>query len=441
MGTGKHVVYWHETESVTPEPPLRDTTDCDVAIVGGGYTGLWAAYFLKEAEPALDIRVVEAQHSGYGASGRADGFVTPTIGKDIQALVREFGTRRALEASQAVGRSILEIGRFLRRNEIDAGYEANDYLMVATGTAQLRRLRQDRELASRIAGREQPEILTAAQAQDVIGSPAVLGALRTGGALVNPFKLVRGLAKVVKERGVTVYENTPVLRVLPGACPTVVTPGGRVTADKVIIAANAHQFTFAPFRNKMVPIWSYAMVSEPLTQEQLDRVAWAGREGMVEAKTFLTCARFTADNRLMFAGGPALYFMGRDMRRRRMNDQRAYRALRDEFHRFFPMWGDVDFSYAYGGTIDVTRDYAPHFGRLTGTDVFYGYGFNGNGIAATHTGGKVLRDLVLGKDSEYTRLLYVDDEHRKQRSFPPDPLLYVGARATTRLMEWKESRA
>ncbi|WP_228974888.1 FAD-binding oxidoreductase [Streptomyces sp. DH12] len=440
MGTRKHVVYWHETEAVTPEPPLRDAVDCDVAVVGGGYTGLWAAHFLKEAEPALDIRVVEAEYSGYGASGRADGFVTPTIGKDIQALVREFGTRRALEASQAVGRSILEIGRFLRRNGIDAQYEANDYLMVATDAAQLRRLREDRELATAIAGREQPELLSAAAAQEVIGSPAVLGAMRVGGALVNPFKLARGVARVVKERGVTVYENTPVLRVVPGVRPTVLTPGGRITADKVIIAANAHQFTFAPFRNKTVPIWSYALVSEPLTDEQLGRVAWAGREGMVEAKTFLTCARFTADNRLMFAGGPALYFLGRDTRRRRMNDPRAYRALEREFRRFFPQWGDVRFTYAYGGTVDVTRDYAPHFGQLPGGNVFYGYGFNGNGIAATHTGGKVLRDLVLGKDTEYARLLYVDDGRRGQRDFPPEPLLYAGARATTRLMEWKESR-
>ncbi|MEU5835057.1 FAD-binding oxidoreductase [Streptomyces diacarni] len=441
MSTRKHVVYWHETEPVVPEPPLRENVDCDVAVVGGGYTGLWAAHFLKEAEPALDIRVVEAEFAGHGASGRADGFVTPTIGKDIQALVKEFGTRRALEASQAVGRSVLEIGRFTRRNKIDAEYEANDYLMVASTQAQLRRLRTDRDLATRIAGREQPPVLSPADAQAVIGSPAVLGAMRTGGALVNPFKLARGVARVVKERGVVVHENTPVLRVRPGVRPQVVTPGGTITADKVIVAANARQFTFQQFRNKTVPLWSYAMVSEPLTTEQLGRIAWEGREGMVEAKTFLTCARFTADNRLLWAGGPAFYFWGRDMRRRRMNDQRAYRALAEEFGRFFPMWRDLKFTYTYGGVMDITRDYAPHFGALPGGNIFYGYGFNGNGIAATHTGGKVLRDLVLGKDSEFSRLLYVDDAQRSARDFPPEPLLYVGARATTRLMEWKESRA
>ncbi|MFD3919041.1 NAD(P)/FAD-dependent oxidoreductase [Streptomyces sp. NPDC058595] len=441
MTSRKHVVYWHETEPVVPEPPLRENADCDIAIVGGGYTGLWAAHFLKEAEPALDIRVIEAEYAGYGASGRADGFVTPTIGKDIQGLVRTFGTRRSLEASQAVGRSVLEIGRFARRNKIDVEYEANDYLMVATTQAQLKRLRADRELAGTIAGREQPPLLSAAQAREVIGSPAVLGATRTGGALVNPFKLARGVARVIKERGVVIHENTPVLEVRPGVRPQVVTPGGTITADKVIVAANALQSTFQQFRNKTVPLWSYAMVSEPLTEEQLGRVDWAGREGMVEAKTFLTCARFTADNRLLWAGGPAFYFWGRDTRRRRMNDQRAYRALFEEFGRFFPMWRDLRFTYTYGGVMDITRDYAPHFGSLPGGNIFYGYGFNGNGIAATHTGGKVLRDLVLGKDSDFSRLLYVDDAQRSARAFPPEPLLYIGARATARLMEWKESRA
>jgi glycine/D-amino acid oxidase-like deaminating enzyme len=442
--TYKHVVYWHDTEQVVLEPPLRDTVECDVCIVGGGFTGLWTAYFLKEAEPALDIRVVEAKHSGYGASGRADGFVTPTIGKDIQALVKQFGPQRALEASQAVGRSILEIGRFARKNRIDAQYEANDYLMVATDAAQLKRLEHDRALAERM-GAGQLEILPREESQAIIGSPAILGSMRTGGALVNPFRLARGLAKVVRDKGVTVYDSTPCLRVEPGVRPTVVTSGGRVKADKVVLATNVDMDAFAPFRKKVVPVWTYAMISEPLTDEQLARVPWEGREGLVEAKSLLTCARFTADNRLMFAGGPAPYYFGRDKRQRNMTRPEVYRAIHQEFLRFFPMWRDLEFSYAYGGMADVVRDYAPHFGTLSGSlgaNVLYGYGYCGNGIAATHTGGKVLRDLTLGKDTDFSRLLFVDDARRRPpASFPPEPLLYVGARAATRLMDWKDSRA
>ncbi|MEV8114129.1 FAD-dependent oxidoreductase [Streptomyces xiamenensis] len=436
----KKVVYWHETEQAEPGPPLRDSVDCDVVIVGGGYAGLWTAHFLKQAEPALDIHVVEAEHSGYGASGRADGFVTPTIGKDIQALVEQFGERRTAEASAAVGRSILEIGRFLRRNKIDADWEANDYLLAATSPAQLARLAEDRALAARLTGGAAPELLGARAAQEIIGSPAITGALRTGGALINPYKLARGLARVVRGQGVVIHDRTPALRIDPGVRPTVHTPGGRITADKVVLTANAHQFTFPGFRNKVLPVWSYALVSDPLTDAQLGRIAWAGREGLVEAKTFLTCARFTADNRVLWAGGPVLYFTGRDLRRRRMNEPRAYRELLTDFRRFFPMWDDVRFRYAYGGTIDITRDFAPHFGSLPG-NVLYGYGFCGNGISATHTGGKVLRDLILGKDSDFTRLLYVDRPGRKQPSFPPEPLLSAGVRGMTRLLEWREGRA
>ncbi|MFF8386056.1 NAD(P)/FAD-dependent oxidoreductase [Streptomyces kanasensis] len=441
MNAYKHVVYWHDTEKVTVEAPLRESVDCDVCIVGGGFTGLWTAYFLNQAEPALDIRIVEAHHSGYGASGRADGFVTPTIGKDIQALVKEFGLQRALEASQAVGRSILEIGRFARRNRVDAQYEANDYLMVATDAAQLRRLEQDRALAERM-GAAQAEILPGEESRAVIGSPVVLGSMRTGGALVNPFRLARGIARVVREKGVTIHDDSPCLRVEPGVRPTVVTAGGRVTADKVVLATNVHMDAFPPFRRKVIPIWTYAMVSEPLTDAQLGRVNWPGREGLVEAKSLLTCARLTHDNRVMFAGGPAPYYYGRDKRQRNMNRPEVYREIHREFLRFFPMWDDVEFGYAYGGTADVVRDYAPHFGRLGGGNILYGYGYCGNGIAATHTGGKVLRDLTLGKDTDYSRLLFVDDERRKPpASFPPDPVLFAGARAAARLMDWKDSRA
>ncbi|MYU52887.1 FAD-dependent oxidoreductase [Streptomyces kasugaensis] len=441
MNAYKHVVYWHDTEKVTIEAPLRERVDCDVCIVGGGFTGLWTAYFLKEAEPALDIRIVEANHSGYGASGRADGFVTPTIGKDIQALVKEFGLQRALEASQAVGRSILEIGRFARKNRVDAEYEANDYLMVATDAAQLKRLEHDRALAERM-GAAQAEILPREESRAVIGSPAVLGSMRTGGALVNPFKLSRGIARVVREKGVTIYDKSPCLRVEPGVRPTVVTAGGQVKADKVVLATNVHMDAFPPFRRKVIPIWTYAMVSEPLSDAQLGRVNWEGREGLVEAKSLLTCARFTHGNRIMFAGGPTPYYYGRDKRQRNMNRPEVYREIHREFLRFFPMWGDVEFSYAYGGTADVVRDFAPHFGRLGGGNILYGYGYCGNGIAATHTGGKVLRDLTLGKDTDFSRLLFVDDERRKPpAAFPPDPVLFAGARAVARLMDWKDSRA
>jgi glycine/D-amino acid oxidase-like deaminating enzyme len=433
----KHVIYWRDTEEVEPRPALAGEVSCDVCVVGGGYTGLWTAYQLHKAEPALDIHVLEAEFAGCGASGHNDGFVTPTIGKDIEKLVADHGLERAAEASRAVGRSILEIGRFCRQHQVDAEYEPNDYLLVAVNAAQRRRLERDRALAGRLAGNDGPDILDGGAARELIGSPAIRAAIRTGGALINPHKLARGLARVVEGQGTTISEYTPVTRIeRHGAGWRVVAPGGTVTAERVVVAANAYQGAFRQFRRQVMPTWSYAMVSEPLTDEQLARVPWPGREGLVEAQTFLRCCRFTADNRLLWGGGRAYYRYGGDMADRHMDAPNVYRDLRSSFLKFFPDWKDVRFSHAYGGAVAITRDFVPHFGTAA-PGLHYGYGYCGNGIAATHLGGKVLRDLVLGKDSEWSRLLFVN---RDERSCPPEPFAFVGAKAMTRLIEWKDGR-
>jgi glycine/D-amino acid oxidase-like deaminating enzyme len=215
------------------------------------------------------------------------------------------------------------------------------------------------------------------------------------------------------------------------------TPSGSVTARRVVLATSAHQHQLAGFRRRVLPVWSYALVSEPLTDRQLARIAWPGREGLVEAKTFLHCGRFTADNRIMWAGGSPRYFRRRDMRPARMRNDAVYRELRDSFRRYFPAWSDVRFGYAYGGCVDVTRDLVPHFGSR-GPGLFHGYGYCGNGIAASHLGGKVLRDLVLGRHTEFSTSVLVGGP---EPAFPPEPVAFCGARLTSRLIQRREARA
>lgn len=438
MSDFQHAVYWQQTESATPGPALDRDATCDVCIVGGGFTGMWTAHFLKLADPDLKVRIVEAGLAGGAASGTADGFVTPTIGKDLDGVIAAHGVRRAAAACDAVGRSILEIGRFVRRRKVDAEYEANDYLLVAVSEAQVARLRRDAELSARLGSRFEMRVMDADEARKRIDSPAVLAAVRTGGALVNPFKLARGLFRVITEQGVEVHERTTARGVeRDGDGYRVRTDGGTVTAPRVVLATSAHQHRLAGFGRKVIPVWSYAMVSEPLTDRQLDRVSWPGREGLVEAKTFLNCGRFTADNRILWAGGTPRYYFGRNMRPGRMRSPAAFRELQTSFTRYFPMWRDVRFSHAYGGCVDVTRDFVPHFGTVS-PGLHYGYGYCGNGIAATHMGGKVLRDLVLGNDTEYTDLPFVAG---RERSFPPEPLLFPGVRGAGRLIDWREARA
>ncbi|HEU4702106.1 MAG TPA: FAD-binding oxidoreductase [Conexibacter sp.] len=429
----RHEIYWRSTEPVTPGPPLAEDVACDVCIVGGGYTGLWTAFFLKQAAPELDVRIVEADYAGAGASGHNDGFATPTIGHGLAGVVRRFGHEPARLAYAAVARSLLELGRFCRRHDVDAELEANPVHFVATRPGQLDRLRRDVELARQLGA--QPVLLEGAQARAAIGSPAIQASVAQAGALVNPHRLARGLARVVREHGVPIHEQTPAVAFeRDGARHVVRTPRARVLADRLLLATNAYQHRLAPFRSRVKPVWSYAMVSEPVPQAWLEALPWPGRNGFVEACNFIVFARLTAENRLLIGGGPALYRYGADMAVRHLDEARAWRALREAFARYFPAWRRLRFTHAYGGCVAMTRDFVPHVGAL-GDGRFYGYGYCGNGITTTHTAGKALRDLILGRESDYTRLLFVGTPAPR---YPPEPLAWAGAQLLSRTLAWQD---
>jgi glycine/D-amino acid oxidase-like deaminating enzyme len=422
----RHTVYWRDTEPVRPGPPLAGELRCDVAVIGAGYTGMWAAYYLKKAEPALDVQIVEADYAGSGASGHGDGFVTPTIGHSLAAVVDAYGVERAKVAYSVVGRSIVELGRFCRTHGIEAEYEPGSYLQVATSDAQRRRLETDLALIERMGASRPPELLDRDRVREIMDSPAVLAGFLVGGALVNPHRMARGLSRVLREMGVGIHEQSPALDVRRSpAGHTVVTPGGTVRAERLVYAANAHQHRFAPFGSMVRPYWSYAAVTEPLTEEQLAEVRWPGREGFVEARNVVLFGRLTAQNRLLVGGGPPINYYGNDMASRRMDNPAATALLRRTLARYFPAWRDVHFTHAYGGCVDMTPDLVPHVGSL-GDGSFFAHGYCGNGVATTNTVGKVLRDLVLGRQSAYTDLLFVGDQRRR---FPAEPLAYLGGRA------------
>lgn len=422
-------IFWHDTEAVDPGPPLEADVHCDVCIVGAGYTGLWTAHFLKLAHPALDIHVVEADFAGAGASGHNDGFITPTIGHSLHSTVRRFGHERAKEAYAAVGRSIMELRRFCRKQRIDAELEPNGFYLVATAEGQRARLERDVKLADELG--VGCELLERAEARERIGSPAIQCALRTAGALVNPYKLARGLLRVVSEQGVAVHEQSRAISLERSAAKHVVTtPLGRVTADRLVLATNAYQHQWTPFRHQVKPVWSYAAVTEPLSDGQLAQVHWPEREGFVEARNFILFCRLTADNRLLVGGGPAPYHAGRDMTERHVRNDEVTDLLRAALGRYFPVWRDVRFTHAYGGCIAVTRDLVPHVGDR-GDGSYYAYGFCGNGIAMSHTAGKALSCLVVGSASDDAQLAFVGG---REPRFPPEPVTYLGARALSKVL-------
>lgn len=430
----RNTVYWRETEEVVPGPPLEGEVSADVAVIGAGYTGLWTSHYLKKADPAISIHVVEAEYAGSGASGHGDGFITPTIGHNLASLAHAYGTERAGVAYSLVGRSILELDRFARKHGIDAQIEPTGYLNVASRPEQMRWIERDLALVEKL-GATPPPLLDAEGVRRYLDSPAIVGGFRVGGALVNPHRLVRGLTRVVREQGVHIHEYSPARRVeRVGSRFVVHTPGGRVVADRLLYATNAYQHQFPQFRDMVKPFWSYAAVTEPLTDEQLAQVHWPGREGWVEARNFILFARLTAQNRLLVGGGPAPYHYGRDMDDRHMRSLPATRLLRETLARYHPAWKDVRFTNSYGGCLDMTPDWVPHVGTLP-DGAFYAHGYCGNGVALTNTVGKVLRDLILGKETAYSSLLFVGAQDRR---YGAEPLSWLGVRAKSALMSLQD---
>ena len=428
--TARHTVYWRDTEQVEPGPPLTGDVRCDVAVIGAGYTGMWTAYYLKKAEPGLDVQLVEADYAGSGASGHGDGFVTPTIGHSLASVAHAYGTAEAKLAYSVVGRSIVELGRFCRAQGIHAEYEIRPYLQVATTPAQRRWLEMDLALIERVGG-SAPPLLERDDVRKLMDSPAVQAGFSVGGAMVNPHRLSRGLSRVLRGMGVGIHERSPATGVRRTAAGhTVTTPGGTLTAPKLLYATNAYQHRFAPFRTMVRPYWSYAAVTEPLTEAQLAKVHWPGREAWVEARNMVVFGRLTAHNRLLVGGGPAVNYYGNDMAGRRMDNAAATAMLRSTMDRYYPEWKDVRFTHTYGGCIDMTPDLVPHVGSL-GDGSFFAHGYCGNGVATTNTVGKTLRDLILERDSAYTQLLFVGDQRRR---YPAEPLAFLGGRARTAWM-------
>jgi len=398
--------YWQGTEPAQPGPPLPGDVRCDVCVVGAGYTGLWAAHFLKQADPGLNVQIVEAGHAGGGSSGVNGGFVQMTAGKVLRRMLWYYGRDKAAGVYKSVARSILEIGRFCRQHGIDAQYESTGILQVVTDTKQLARLELQVRRAQR-AGMGGFALLDREQARARIGSPAVLGGLRVSGALVNPYRLARGLARVVRGQGVPIHEQTPVTEVTKvGDQWHVRTPHGTVRAAQVVLATNAWQLAFPEMYARQMPVWNYLMVTEPLAPDRLAEVAWPGREGVANSLSFSTAARLTPDNRVLWAGGLWYRFGNREVDPAHARNEAAFALLRRSFGEFFPAWRDVRFSHANGGLISWSHTFIPQFGR-TDSGLVYGHGYTGSGIAASHTGGKILRDLVLGRTTEYTDLAFV----------------------------------
>ncbi|MCU0302292.1 MAG: FAD-binding oxidoreductase [Candidatus Nanopelagicales bacterium] len=431
--------FWHTTKPYTPGPALVGDLHVDVAIVGGGYTGMATAHFLREADPGMSIAILESEWIGFGASGRNAGFNMTKIGMMHSLTARRFGRARAREAHLYADRAVTLLHDLVGTLDLDCDYEHPGFLWVATAPKYSDRLLKEIALVHRL-GITGIHLLDHGELLDRVDSPCYVGPAwwEPNMGLVNPAKLAWAWRDLVVREGVQVFEGTPVSSVEPGiAAGKVVlnTRHGRVTAGKAVLATNAWSHHFPQLVRRQVPVWTYIVLTEPLTDAQLGSIGWKGREGVEDFRNLVHYYRLTPDNRLLMGGRDVA--LGDGVGMDFDDDERTWAALRQDVRSMFPGLRDVRFSHAWGGPVSATLDMFPAIGYAGSKDVVYSFGCVGHGVSTTHLNGQVVADLLLERDTELTDTFFVD---RRLAPFPPGGIGHATAQRIADYLRWEDRR-
>ncbi|WP_030441561.1 NAD(P)/FAD-dependent oxidoreductase [Actinoplanes subtropicus] len=401
--------YWlHTLGPITPRPPLDGDRAADVAIVGGGYTGLWTAYYLSQADPSLKIVVLEAEYCGFGASGRNGGWASGLFPVSEEKLTRRYGAGPAAAMHAALAGAVDEVGRAAAAEGIDCDYAKGGTITLARTPAQLRRASST------------PGFIGAGEAGAICGAKGVLGGVYSPHcAALHPAKLVRGLAAAVERRGVTIHEGTRVDRIARGR---VETSHGTVRAGTVVRALEGYTARLAGHRRNLAPVYSLMIATEPLPAEDWARIGLRRRETFSDERHMIIYGQRTADDRLAFGGRGAPYHFGSRIEPDYDRVPAVFDNLRATLTEMFGIRPEI--AYRWGGPLGIPRDWMPSVGLADG--VAWAGGYVGDGVAAANLAGRTLADLIAGTRSDLTTLPWVG--HRSRR-WEPEPIRWLGINA------------
>jgi putative aminophosphonate oxidoreductase len=405
-------------------PALEGEEHADVCIVGGGYTGLWTAIRLKELDPAADVVLVERDVCGSGASGRNGGFVLSLWAK-LATLAKVCGNEEALRLAHASADAVTAIGEFCREHRIDAHYRGDGWLWTATNEAQIGAWTETVATAAALGEHPFEELLPAEAARRA-GSPVhVAGIFEPTAATVQPALLARGLRRVALERGVRIFEHSP-MRKLEGARPArIVTDRGSIRAEKVVLALNAWLTAVPELQRALVVIGSDIVATEPVST-RLDEIGWTDGSCISDSRMLVNYYRTTLDGRLVFGKGGGMLAFGGRIRGLFEGESPRRETVTASLRMLYPALADLQITRSWMGPIDRTKLAVPFFSHLPDREhLLYVLGYSGNGVGPTYLGGRILASLALGRDDEWSRCGLVRDP---LGGFPPEPLRYVGGR-------------
>jgi len=431
---------WHDPEIMPePEPSLGKDETCELLIVGGGFTGLWAALQAKEREPDTDIILIEQSFVGDGASGRNGGFLSSSIAHGETNTEAQFPGEE--EKIEALGRqNIEELLETLRRYDIDACYEATGETSLALSPESAEEMYQE-FLEDKAAG-EPVTWYDKDAIREQVNSPLVHAGLKHQDGLsgvVDPARICWGLKGVLlNQLGVRIFEGTRMLGVKPVGKMGMkaVCDGGVILSDKVLLATNAYTSSVARIRNSVIPVWDYQICTEPLTDEQLDKINWGkpgSRHALGDHRNMFHYFRLTRDNRITWGGGGAVrYYFNRGIDPTLADAPARYEQLATEFFELFPqLAGDVKFTHRWGGIIATSTRFCvvpgvKHNGRLA-----WAVGYTGHGVSASRFGARIGIELLGYRPSEVIKMRFVTS---KALPWPPEPIRWIAVRMTQRAL-------
>jgi len=409
-------------ESLEPRPGLPGDVECDVAIVGAGFTGLWTAYYLKQLDPALRVVVLEREIAGYGPSGRNGGWASPGMAGNAGAygLARDSDPiRRGVRETQ---NGVEEIGRVVAREGIDCGYLKAGALTIATTAPQ-----RDRLLGHSARSYERGDLdreLSLSEAAELVHVPDLQAStFAADAARIDPARLVRGLARTCEGLGVTIYERTPALELVQGR---VRCGSGSVRADVVLRTTESYTTQLPGESLRYLPLYSLMIATEPLPEEVWEQLGW--RDGLLigDAHHLFFYAQRTRDGRIAIGGRGAPYRLRDPISEQHERSAPVAERLRQAIRRHFPAAGDAAITHHWGGPLAAPRDWSMSvtFDRVTGLG--YAGGYTGHGVVASNISGRTMADLVLGRDTDLVTLPWVGHDSRR---WEPEPLRFLASRA------------
>jgi glycine/D-amino acid oxidase-like deaminating enzyme len=431
--------FWLDSsERPEPAPPLTGEQHADLVIVGAGYTGLWTALLAKDANPSRDVVLLEARETGWAASGRNGGFCAASLTHGLANGLARFPAEMA-ELERLGIENLDAIEKTVRDDGIECAFERTGELAVATEPHQVEWIREDVEQARRFG--HDAVFLDRDAAQAEVHSPTFLAAVwhRDRVALIDPARLAWGLRAACERRGVRIAEQTRATGIArDGSGVRVRTEHGSVRAAKAALATNAFPGPLRRMRPYIVPVYDYALVTEPLTTAQREWIGWHHRQGIGDVANQFHYYRLTADNRILWGGYDAVYHWRNGLRDELDQRPATFEMLAEHFFTTFPQLTGLRFTHRWGGAIDTSTRFFAFQRPALGGRVAYSIGYTGLGVGASRFGAQVMLDLLDGRDSPALRLHAV---RSRPRPFPPEPLRYAGIQLTRGALARADQRA